>query len=154
MRKMQEVLNVVADNLTPAMVAGNAALALALIPTQYLVDVGKKKIECFLNEVLPHHPEEVFYEAFLKTLEEHKKHHDHTAGNLVNKLIRQLKKDKSRFYNCERDVIGSSSSLLSVYFGKDIFHDIVYGDMKDMFGKISVRVVSYSIDLFEKLCFV
>lgn len=101
---MQEIITAISSNITPTMVSGNAALALALIPAQYLVDIGKARISDFVEKVLPYQPEKVFYDAFLKSLQEHKKWHDYVAGSLVNKLIQQIEKDKKRFYNCINDL--------------------------------------------------
>lgn len=97
---MQEFITTIATDLAPATVVGNAILALALIPAQYLVDIGKDRIRAFVDKVKPHEPEKVYYEAFMRALQEHGERHDYTAKRLTTKLRRRLKKEKSQFYNC------------------------------------------------------
>lgn len=97
---MQEFITTIATDLAPAAIAGNAILALALIPAQYLVDIGKDRIRAFVDKVKPYEPEKVYYEAFLRALQEHGERHDYTARRLTNKLLRCLKRKKSQFYNC------------------------------------------------------
>jgi len=97
---MQEILATVGAALTPASLAGNAALVLALIPAQFMVDLGKGKIQEFVDQVLPHRPEKAFYDAFLKTLEDHKKRHGHAADCVATQLMRELKRHNTQFYDC------------------------------------------------------
>ena len=57
---MQEVLTAVTAAIAPEALAGEAALALALVPVQYLADKGWDTLKCFAGKILPHHPEEAF----------------------------------------------------------------------------------------------
>lgn len=36
----------------------------------------------------------------------------------------------------ESNVLGSSSSMLHLYFGEDVFHDHIYGEIKDLFKEL------------------
>ena len=36
----------------------------------------------------------------------------------------------------ESDVVGSCSSALSIYFGDNVFHNLIYGEVKDLFKKL------------------
>ncbi len=97
---MQEVLTAVTAAIAPEALAGEAALALALVPVQYLADKGWDTLKCFAGKILPHHPEEAFYDAFLQTLRDHEERYDPVAGRTAKTLIRELKQDKTKFYRC------------------------------------------------------
>lgn len=95
-----EMLAGAAEVLTSGTLTGNAALTLALIPVQFLADAGERKLQEFLEKVLPYRPEKVYYDAFLETLQWHKERHDYTAGSIIKELLKKIKKDKNSFYRC------------------------------------------------------
>ena len=124
---MAGIINSVVTNLAPETLAGNAALALALIPVQFVVDATKEKIKCYIEKVLPYYPEEIYYNALISTLQEHKKRYDNVAGIVATRLIRKLKKDKDRFCNCVNtsqipdEIIRSNDPFPTELFAEKLF---------------------------------
>ena len=47
---------------------------------------------------------------------------------LINKL-KEIGKSES-------NVLGSSSAVLDLYFREDVFHDQIYGEIKDLFKEL------------------
>ena len=153
---MQEILTAISASLTSEALAGNVALTLALIPTQFIVDLGKNQIQKFVDQVLPHHPEEVFYDAFLKTMKDHKKRHDHIAGQITTTLIWKLNRDKTRFYDCvnslqiPQDLVNSSNPFPAQRFAEKLIKEYNLLDMTSEERKLLCAIIHDCMDDYRK----
>ncbi len=121
---MQEILTSITANLSPEVIAGNAALALMLVPTQCLVDAAKERINEFINKVLPFCPEKLFCTSLIKSLREYSETHDGTSARLTADLLRKIKADKERLYECIKTIKFSiPTTVISEPFPARIFAD-------------------------------